>query len=99
MNGIHDLGGMDGFGAVVPQEHEPVFHERWEARMFAIASALLRAGVANVDEFRRAIANRLTHRPRLPFSARCCAKSTPAVPRRDQPNRPGGDAEFVKFKR
>jgi nitrile hydratase beta subunit len=62
MNGIHDLGGMDGFGAVVREEHEPVFHERWEARMFAIASALLGAGVANVDEFRHAIERVPPHR-------------------------------------
>jgi nitrile hydratase beta subunit len=55
MNGIHDMGGMDGFGAVVPEEHEPVFHERWEARIFAITSALLGVRVANVDEFRHAI--------------------------------------------
>jgi nitrile hydratase beta subunit len=55
MNGIHDLGGMDGFGNVVREEHEPVFHARWEARMFAIATALLGARLANVDEFRHAI--------------------------------------------
>jgi nitrile hydratase beta subunit len=55
MNGIHDLGGMDGFGSVLREEHEPVFHARWEARMFAITSALLGARMANVDEFRHAI--------------------------------------------
>jgi nitrile hydratase subunit beta len=55
MNGIHDMGGMDGFGLVVREENEPVFHAQWEARAFAIASALLRAGIANVDEFRHAI--------------------------------------------
>ena len=36
MNGLHDMGGMDGFGAVVPEANEPVFHEAWEARVFAI---------------------------------------------------------------
>jgi nitrile hydratase beta subunit len=55
MNGIHDMGGMDGFGAVVREEHEPVFHARWEARMFAISSALLATRLANIDEFRHAI--------------------------------------------
>jgi nitrile hydratase subunit beta len=55
MNGIHDMGGMDGFGNVVREDHEPVFHARWEARIFAIASALLGARLANVDEFRHAI--------------------------------------------
>jgi nitrile hydratase len=55
MNGIHDLGGMDGFGPVTREEHEPVFHAPWEARVFAIASSLLGARLANVDEFRHAI--------------------------------------------
>ena len=30
MNGIHDMGGMDGFGKVEPEENEPVFHAPWE---------------------------------------------------------------------
>ena len=36
MNGVHDLGGMDGFGAVIPEADEPVFHEPWEGRVFAL---------------------------------------------------------------
>jgi nitrile hydratase subunit beta len=36
MNGVHDLGGMDGFGPVVPEKDEPVFHAAWEARVFAL---------------------------------------------------------------
>ena len=36
MNGVHDLGGMDGFGAVRPETNEPVFHETWEGRVFAL---------------------------------------------------------------
>jgi nitrile hydratase len=36
MNGIHDMGGMDGFGKVEAGWDEPVFHERWEARTFAM---------------------------------------------------------------
>ena len=40
MNGIHDMGGMDGFGAVEPEPNEPVFHDRWEGRVFAIRAAL-----------------------------------------------------------
>jgi nitrile hydratase beta subunit len=39
MNGIHDLGGMQGFGAVVAEADEPVFHEPWERRMFGIGAA------------------------------------------------------------
>jgi nitrile hydratase len=36
MDGVHDLGGMHGFGrAVAPGWHEP-YHERWEARVFGL---------------------------------------------------------------
>ncbi|GGF93434.1 nitrile hydratase subunit beta [Paenibacillus abyssi] len=37
MNGIHDVGGMDGFGPVKREENEPVFHERWEGRVRALS--------------------------------------------------------------
>ena len=33
MNGIHDLGGMDGFARIVREDNEPVFHSEWEARV------------------------------------------------------------------
>lgn len=35
MNGAQDLGGMMGFGPVVAEQDEPVFHGRWEARVLA----------------------------------------------------------------
>ena len=55
MNGIHDLGGMHGLGPVLPEQHEPVFHEAWEGRAFALfASTFVFAGYT-VDEFRHAI--------------------------------------------
>ena len=31
VDGIHDLGGMQGLGAVDHSQAEPVFHHRWEA--------------------------------------------------------------------
>jgi nitrile hydratase len=37
MNGVHDLGGMDGFGPVIPEQNEPVFHHDWERRVFGLA--------------------------------------------------------------
>ena len=40
MNGIHDMGGMHGFGPVIPEENEPVFHEVWEGRVFALNNAM-----------------------------------------------------------
>ncbi len=33
MNGIHDIGGMQNFGAIPYERDEPVFHEAWEGRM------------------------------------------------------------------
>ena len=36
MNGIHDMGGMHGFGPVEREENEPVFHHAWEGRVFAM---------------------------------------------------------------
>ena len=36
MNGVHDMGGMHGFGAVVEPGGDAVFHEAWEPRVFAL---------------------------------------------------------------
>jgi nitrile hydratase len=36
MDGVHDMGGMHGFGAVVEPGGELAYHERWEPRVFAI---------------------------------------------------------------
>jgi nitrile hydratase len=55
MNGIHDLGGMHGFGAVAREENEPVFHEDWERHVFAVLNLTMAAGQYNVDELRHAI--------------------------------------------
>jgi nitrile hydratase subunit beta len=33
MNGVHDMGGMHGFGPIQHEINEPVFHEPWEARL------------------------------------------------------------------
>jgi nitrile hydratase len=55
VDGIHDLGGMQGFGPVVHSPAERVFPERWQA----VARALLQvvAGAAGVSggEFRHSI--------------------------------------------
>ncbi len=36
MDGVHDLGGLDGFGPVEHTVSEPLFHEPWERRMFRV---------------------------------------------------------------
>ncbi len=55
MNGIHDMGGMEGFGPVEPEANEPVFHAEWEARVYGLVNALFGTAKINVDEFRHAI--------------------------------------------
>ena len=54
MNGVHDMGGMDGFGPIQIEKDEPVFHHEWERRMYGLALTAAREG-RNVDEFRHAI--------------------------------------------
>lgn len=39
MNGVHDMGGMDGLGPVAPEANEPLFHQPWEARALALTLA------------------------------------------------------------
>ncbi len=55
MDGVHDLGGMQGFGRVEREENEPVFHARWEAEVLAMMRAGGGRAVYNLDEFRHAI--------------------------------------------
>jgi nitrile hydratase len=49
MNGAHDMGGMQGFGAVAPETNEPVFHAEWERRAFALTLAMATPGGWNID--------------------------------------------------
>lgn len=55
MNGIHDLGGMHGFGPVEREENEPLFHAEWERSVVAINNAARSRGLFNIDEFRHGI--------------------------------------------
>jgi nitrile hydratase len=55
MNGVHDMGGMDGFGPINIEKNEPVFHSDWEKRMYGIAISLSGREFRNIDEFRHAI--------------------------------------------
>ncbi|WP_374445253.1 nitrile hydratase subunit beta [Stella sp.] len=49
MNGAHDLGGVDGFGPVVREADEPLFHHPWERRAFAVTLAAGMLGRWNID--------------------------------------------------
>jgi nitrile hydratase len=55
MNGAHDLGGMHGFGPVVREENEPVFHADWEKTVFMMSRAMRVRGIINIDESRHGI--------------------------------------------
>jgi nitrile hydratase subunit beta len=58
MNGVHDMGGMHGFGTVSPEPDEPVFHADWERRVFALTLAMGATGEWNLDASRFARENR-----------------------------------------
>jgi nitrile hydratase beta subunit len=55
MDGVHDLGGMQGFGPVEREENEPAFHAAWEAAVLAMMRAGGSRGLFNIDEFRHGI--------------------------------------------
>jgi nitrile hydratase subunit beta len=55
MNGVHDMGGMHGFGKVEPDADERPFHTPWEARVLAMQRAIRAARAWNIDMSRDAI--------------------------------------------
>jgi len=55
MDGIHDMGGMHGFGKVEPEDNEPVFHALWEGRCLALNRAMGAIGAWTIDEGRAGI--------------------------------------------
>lgn len=52
MDGMHDLGGRQGLGAINPEPDEPVFHAEWERSVLTMFPALAAAGALNIDMFR-----------------------------------------------
>jgi nitrile hydratase len=53
MNSVHDMGGMHGLGPLVVEQDEPVFHQSWEARVYALANAVGAWGRWNIDAGRQ----------------------------------------------
>ena len=49
MDGVHDMGGMDGFGKVEAEPNEPPFHAPWEGRVLAMQRAMGYAGTWHID--------------------------------------------------
>lgn len=52
MNGVHDMGGMQGLGEIAPEPNEPVFHAPWEARALALTLAMGAWGRWTIDASR-----------------------------------------------
>ena len=55
MDGVHDLGGRQGFGPVRYVPDAPAFHAPWEKRVNALYGLAVRLGIFNMDEYRHAI--------------------------------------------
>ena len=55
MNGIHDMGGMHGFGPVTREEDEPVFHADWEKVILTISRVRGALGLWALDEQRHGV--------------------------------------------
>jgi nitrile hydratase subunit beta len=56
MDGVHDLGGIAGFGAVEIETDEPPFHHDWERRVFGLTTAANLTGtVRSGGAFRHSI--------------------------------------------
>ena len=55
MNGPHDLGGQMGFGPVMPEKNEPVFHADWEKRALGITICCDALGAWTIDESRYSV--------------------------------------------
>ena len=51
-NSIHDMGGMHGFGKVTLEADEPVFHEEWESRVYAMNRAMGPLSLWTIDQGR-----------------------------------------------
>jgi nitrile hydratase len=55
MDGVHDLGGLNGFGGVEVEADERVFHADWERRVLRIFIAAANSGLTNGGAFRHSI--------------------------------------------
>jgi nitrile hydratase len=55
MDGVHDMGGRQGFGRVRYALKAQTFHEPWEKRANALYSLAVKLGIFNMDEYRHAI--------------------------------------------
>jgi len=55
MDGVHDLGGRQGFGTVRYTVNAPAFHAQWEVHANSLYAFAVRSDIFNMDEYRHAI--------------------------------------------
>ncbi|HZA95094.1 MAG TPA: nitrile hydratase subunit beta [Burkholderiaceae bacterium] len=55
MDGMHDMGGRQGFGTVRYARNAQAFHADWEVRANSLYALAVRLGIFNMDEYRHAI--------------------------------------------
>jgi nitrile hydratase len=52
MNGVHDMGGLQGFGPIARETDEPLFHAPWERQALGLTLAAGALGQWNIDQSR-----------------------------------------------
>lgn len=55
VDGVHDVGGMHGFGPVMVEPDEPIFHADWERRVFGLAMAIMQGAGSSLSPGRAVI--------------------------------------------
>jgi nitrile hydratase beta subunit len=55
MNGVHDMGGMHGMGAIQKEKNVLALHDTWEWRVFALRRAMGAWGKWNIDVTRHEV--------------------------------------------
>jgi hypothetical protein len=50
VDGIHDLGGREGFGRIRYTLNAPAFHEKWERRANALRVLAVKLGIFNMSD-------------------------------------------------
>jgi nitrile hydratase len=55
MDGMHDLGGKQGFGPIEYEFGGPAYHSQWASRVHALSSLARKLRIFNIDEYRHAI--------------------------------------------
>ena len=55
MDGVHDMGGMHGFGKVPYEKDQPTFHYEWERRAWGLCQGATVPEGVNLDFFRHSL--------------------------------------------